>query len=417
MFLNRNLKTCKHKYIICINPYEIIRKYRCNICNGIMMCKCEEEFARKYFPHQIQFAQEYNTREHIPITLGFQPNICNSCRGLTEDAHPKAEIYGRATKIVRYYWREILFKTISRFGEYIEKQGEKDWLVARKKYNDKYKTIEKEVIEDIKKLHKTSPKYNYQEESQSEVLSKYKIEIVHIGGCYIKQRNGKVKLLYNKKIISVEEFASEYFKLQQYNILFTESIPFQVIFGIFMWLLIQDPSDIRSRPAGFGDRNTFEKVIKGQMIWTILPEDFGTVGYAKRRENAIEKHFADFPNGKEDFLSLFDYWIEPSNDFRQYLWAHRQEDISRARKIVEILPTDMITKILRFLIDDYWGRYCGWPDLLIYKKSDYSFVEVKSSRDKLSNDQKKWIKGNAEILKLPFRLLKINKKRTIEKIG
>lgn len=380
------------------------------------MCQCEEKFARKYFSNQIQLAQEYNTKNRVPITLGFQPNICNSCRGLPEEVSPKAEIYGRTTKIVRYYWREILFETTRRFGKWTKKQGEKDWLIARRKYSDKYKTIEKEVIEEIKKLHNTSPKYNFQEESQSEVLSKYKIEVVNLNGCYIKQRNGKAKLLYNKKVIPVEEFASEYFKLQQYNVLFTESIPFHVIFGIFMWLLIQDLGDPRVRPAGFGDRNAFEKGVKGQIIWTMLPEDFGTVGYAKRRENAIDKHFTGFPNSKEEFLWLFDYWIEPSTDFRQYLWAHRQEDIVKARKIVEVLPIDIITKILKFLVGNYWGRYCGWPDLLVFKKTEFLFVEVKSSRDKLSEDQKKWIRGNAEILKLPFKLLKINKKSIIKEI-
>ena len=374
------------------------------------MCQCEEKFARKYFSHQIQYAQEYNTRERIPITLGFQPNICNSCRGLPEEAYPKAEIYGRTSKIVRYYWREILFETTRSFGKWTEKQGEKDWLTARRKYSDNYKTIEREVIEEIKKLHNISPKYNFQEESQSEILSKYKIEVFNISGCYVKQRNGKVKLLYNKKVISVEEFASEYFKLQQYSVLFTESIPFHVIFGIFMWLLIQDSEDPRGRPAGFGNRNAFDKGVIGQMIWTMLPEDFGTIGYAKRRENAIDKHFAGFPKSKEEFLWLFDYWIEPSTDFRQYLWAHRQEDIVKARKIVEILPIDIITKILKFLVGDYWGRYCGWPDLLAFKKSKFLFIEVKSSRDKLREDQKKWIKSNTEILKLPFKLLKINKK-------
>jgi hypothetical protein len=376
-----------------------------------MMCQCEEKFAHKYFSHQIQFAQEYNTRERIPITLGFQLNICNSCKGLPEEAYPKAEIYGRTTKIVRYYWREIIFETTNRFGKWAEKQGERDWLTAMRKYRDKYKTIKKEVLEEIKKLHNTSPKYNYKEESQSKVLSKYNIEVVNLSGDYIKQKDGKSKLLYNnKKIVSVEEFALEYFKSQQYNVLFTESIPFHVIFGIFMWLVIQDPSDPRVRLVGFGNRNAFEKGVKRQIIQTMLPEDFGTIGYANRRENAIDKHFAGLPNSKEEFLWLFDYWIEPSTNFRQYLWAHRQEDIINARKVVEILPIDIIIKILKFLVGDYWRRYCGWPDLLIFKKTEFLFVEVKSSRDKLSEDQKKWIKNNAEILRLPFKLLKINKK-------
>ena len=410
------MKICKHENVTCINPHEIIRKYRCNACNEVMMCKCEEEFAKRYFPHQIEFAQEYNTRERIPVTLGFQPNICNSCKGLPEEAYPKAEIYGRTTKIVRYYWREILFEKTRRFGEWTKKRGEENWLNAIRKYRNKYKAIEKEVIEDMKKLHKVSPKYSYMEESQNEILTKYKIDVINLSGIYIKQKNGKAKILYNNKAISVEEFASKYFKSKKYDVLITESVPFHVIFGIYIWLLIEDPSDPKIRPAGFGDRNAFDKGIKGQVIWIMFPEDFGTTGYAKRRGNAIKKHFMDFPNNKDELLWLFDYWLEPSANFRQYLWAHRQEDIIKARKIIEILPIDIIIKILKYLISDYWGRYCGWPDLLISKKTDFLFVEVKSSRDKLSEDQKKWIKGNAEIMKLPFKLLKINKERIIKDI-
>ena len=37
-------------------------------------------------------------------------------------------------------------------------------------------------------------------------------------------------------------------------------------------------------------------------------------------------------------------------------------------------------------------------------------VEVKSSRDKLSDDQKRWIRDNHKILKLPFELVKLHKK-------
>lgn len=92
------------------------------------------------------------------------------------------------------------------------------------------------------------------------------------------------------------------------------------------------------------------------------------------------------------------------------LWAHREKDINTARRIVEILSVDTIIRILSYLVGDYWSRYCGWPDLLVHKAGELFFVEVKSSKDKLSQDQKNWIKGNYEILKLPFKIIKIHKK-------
>jgi hypothetical protein len=59
-------------------------------------------------------------------------------------------------------------------------------------------------------------------------------------------------------------------------------------------------------------------------------------------------------------------------------------------------------------------RFCGWPDLLAYKGDEYFFAEIKSSGDKLSEDQKDWIRGNYEILGLPFKLVKIHRRKIVD---
>ena len=38
-------------------------------------------------------------------------------------------------------------------------------------------------------------------------------------------------------------------------------------------------------------------------------------------------------------------------DFREYLWAHREADVQRARKLIEVLPANVIVRILRYLAD------------------------------------------------------------------
>jgi len=75
-----------------------------------------------------------------------------------------------------------------------------------------------------------------------------------------------------------------------------------------------------------------------------------------------------------------------------------------------LLPADDIYRILRYLVEDYWRRYVGWPDLIIYTQDHLFFAEVKSSRDKLSEDQKNWIDGNSTELHLPFKLVKLHRK-------
>lgn len=406
------LNTCLHTNIFCINPYELIRKYKCDSCGEIMMCECEKKFALRFLPHQLKQGTELDTGFRIPVTLGFQKNICNTCRGKPEEAHPKAQLYGRTSKILRYYWREIHCETIRQFAEWAESQGYPDWLKARPENKEEYNSIEKGVIKKIKVLHDQMPKYTFMEESQQKVLCDCNVEIVQLKGVHVKRERQRVGILEGKQIYSPEEFAANYFKQQGYETIHAESVPFHALFGIFMWLLIQDHCDPLVQMVGFGDRTAYENGIKGKQIQTFLPQDFGKPGYALRRVEAIDEHFSsmlDF-HDKDDLFWAFDYWIEPSLGLRQYLWAHRERDLTRAKKIVSTLPIENTLKILRYLVSNYWQRYLGWPDLIIYNDNDFFFAEVKSSKDKLSECQKSWIRANNTELHLPFKLIKIQKR-------
>ena len=377
-----------------------------------MMCACDQEFAQRFLPHQLSFGNELDTRHKIQVTLGFQKGICNTCRGIPEEAHPKAPLYGRTSKIVRYYWREIQFETTRRFAEWAKSQGYTDWLKAHLENKEKYDCIEKDIVSELKALHAQSPKYVYREESQDEIVTKYQVETVKLDGVYVKKSERGVAILESEKLFSAEEFAACKFEQLGYKIIFAESVPFHALFGIFMWLLIQDHSDPNVRMVGFGDRSAFEQKIRGKQIRTFIPEDFGKPGYASRRAKAIDEHFASLLNfgTKDNLLWLFDYWVEPSADLRQYLWAHRDEDVAKAREIASVLPIDVTLRILRYLVGHYWKRYVGWPDLIVHNDSEFFFAEVKSSKDKLSEDQKNWICMNSTELHLPFKLVKIHKR-------
>ena len=188
------MSDCTHSSLSCINAYETIRKYRCASCGEVMMCACEEKFGRRFLPHQLSNGTELDTKMKVPVTLGFRKNVCSSCRGLPEEASPKAPMHGRSSKILRYYWREINMETIRRFGDWVVEQGEHDWLAARRKYKDAYKSVEQQVVAEIKEFHLRSPKYVYDEESQSEVLTKNKVEVVRLDGTYARHKRGRAAL-------------------------------------------------------------------------------------------------------------------------------------------------------------------------------------------------------------------------------
>ena len=85
--------------------------------------------------------------------------------------------------------------------------------------------------------------------------------------------------------------------------------------------------------------------------------------------------------------------------------------VDTAKRLLELLSPEVIKTILGYLVDSYWANYLGWPDLIAYSNRELFFAEVKSSHDKLSDDQKHWVEQNHVRLKLPFKLIKIHRTR------
>jgi len=370
------------------------------------MCECEKHHGEHFLPHQLKEGSRLETQERVSVTIGFQKDICPECRGDKPIHAPKSSMPGYTSKVSRYYWREIAFGTTRKFYDLNPDFDPSNYEHSEFSYPEQRKMIEKEVISEIKKMHLISPKYEYSEVPQSEVIKTTDTEVILVKAKYVATNDKKVRIEGSKGILSVEGFASEYFENKGYSSIETESVPFHVIFGIYMWVLIQDPSDPLNRTVGFGSRTEFdESETKTNIIHTALPSDFGTDGYYQRRENDIVKHI----NELSDLDWLFDYWESHSHDFRQYLWAHRETDIALARKIIRILLEIDIKKILHYMSRNYWSNFCGWPDLLVFKDDEIMFVEVKSSNDKLSEDQKNWFTGNEEHMGFTAKIFKVGK--------
>jgi VRR-NUC domain-containing protein len=132
--------------------------------------------------------------------------------------------------------------------------------------------------------------------------------------------------------------------------------------------VIQDAADPRSRIVGVVDRRGFDAGIDAKMIWIPLPDDFGKPAYGARRAEAIDNHLSAMTCEPRELRRLFDLLLGPSGDI----------------------------EMLRYLIEDYWGRRAGWPDLLVYRDHEFFFAEVKSVNDKLGKSQERWIRDNRE---------------------
>lgn len=396
---------CCHQEVECINQYELIRKYRCRDCGAVMMCECDRAYGERFLPHQLGEGSKLETRERVEVTHGFHFAVCPECRGLSAVAAPMAQGFGRTSKIRRYYWREIYFA---------ETERKADWDDAHPSATDSeradmHRLIEEEVLAAVKANHARSPKYDFSEPSDAEVLERHGVTIVALKAEYAESPLKGAVIALGNETISVEDFAIRYFEAQGWSAMRLESVPLHALFATMMWMLIEDPHDPKVRMVGYGCRKAFEEGRRGEVIWAFQPDDFGTPGYGARRRAAINRHLDKIVYDRDELLWLYDYWLNYSENLRQYLWAHRDADAERARKLIEILPGQHIRAILRYLIDDYWGHYLGWPDLLLWRGDDILLVEVKSSSDRLSGDQKRWIADNEAILKLPFQLVKVHR--------
>jgi hypothetical protein len=149
--------------------------------------------------------------------------------------------------------------------------------------------------------------------------------------------------------------ASRHFEALGYAVLATESRPFHVLFAVLLWPVIQDPDDPMIQSRGFGERNAFDRGEEGTSIWTLLPSDFGASGYWARRGDVVERWLSEILID-EAAAAAFDELLPGSFDLRQYLWAHADRDVARARQIVSILPANVLRRILAYLAGDYWRR-------------------------------------------------------------
>ena len=241
-------------------------------------------------------------------------------------------------------------------------------------------------------------------------IDKCQVEIVELKGSYSRSAGSKsAAILDGTEPCRVEEFAARHFRRSGFEAVFLESGPFQVLFGVYFWSVIQDRCDRRVRMVGILDRHAYDQRRPSEVRWIRLPSDFGSPDYSRRRAKAITKHLSAIAETTAELLELFDDWLAPSVGLRQYLWGHRQESIETARKLIELIPPVMLKTMLGYLVLNYWEHRSGWPDLLVYRANQWFLAEVKSWSDKLNENQNRWIENNHRYLHLPFKLVQVHR--------
>jgi hypothetical protein len=124
------------------------------------------------------------------------------------------------------------------------------------------------------------------------IIDEYGIEVIPLKASYVANAGRRVLIADGDESCGVEEYACRHFNRLGYSTTLLENGPIHVLFATYMWPVVQDASDRRSRIVGFFDRAAYDARIKCKPIWTRLPADFGKPEYAARRVKHINQHIA-----------------------------------------------------------------------------------------------------------------------------
>lgn len=398
-----------------------------------MTCACEADVATYLVPHQAGWGVDPETRGRVAVTDPLTPAVCFTCRGVPLPVHPHSPHRGASSVIHRYYWRELAIATFRAFLHWCrdaglpltsDESGRSSVLDYRRQFPEDYDRCAQSALAELRERHDRDPIYDVSRPSDAELLATHDVGITPVPACYVQTSDQRKALVAplgctdSSQAVAVEAFVADVLRQQGLSVMALESRPLQCLLGALMWLWVQDPDDPNNRPVMFGGRDG-DGTDRSDVVWTLLPEDFGAPGHARRRETELDKHLAWLPQDDGLLAATFDYWLEPSRPLRQYLWAYTDDDEQRARTVIRVLGAQQVVRVLRFLAVDYWGRYLGWPDLLTWRETDaginsMQLIEVKSSGDRLSDDQRRWIAANSESgLHLPFQLVKVHRRERL----
>jgi tetratricopeptide (TPR) repeat protein len=160
---------------------------------------------------------------------------------------------------------------------------------------------------------------------------------------------------------------------------FSENYLWRAIFGLTFWDIIFDPSLVAFH-------HPFQR----------RPADLYLPDFYQKRKEMIESHLQSFEDIQQFLVYIGQKYEEKfgiANPF--VLWL---DDAGRfpiwllVRKAVELIDFDAIKVVLLEISKNLTENARGFPDLFMFDdEGNYSFVEVKSPTDNLSNQQLFWL--------------------------
>ena len=171
---------------------------------------------------------------------------------------------------------------------------------------------------------------------------------------------------------NVEMGVMHYFENMGYSAHFTENHLWKNVLGILCWDLVFDEKQT-------GIHHPFQ--------WA--PSHYSSEGVTLGKEKDFEDKISLL--GSIDSFIIYALEIKENHEGKlNPLIDWYTLDIQLIRELVHIVPFESLSKVLRYLWTHLSTHAKGFPDLFIFKDSEYQFIEVKSPTDHLSAIQYFW---------------------------
>ncbi|KAG2255316.1 hypothetical protein Bca4012_092155 [Brassica carinata] len=178
----------------------------------------------------------------------------------------------------------------------------------------------------------------------------------------------------------VEQLALQYYNGEGggWQGMHTESIIWLTIFGLLMWDILF--SDV---PGVFQTR------------FQTAPLDLDTESFYLTRKETIESQLERVANGMAEEILIISYETHRGTACRGVAWE--RFSLEKLRAAVACVGGKCVASLCRYLAQDYRSWCSGMPDLLLwrFKENGYEgeakLVEVKSEKDRLSEQQRAWL--------------------------
>lgn len=206
-----------------------------------------------------------------------------------------------------------------------------------------------------------------------------------------KLKEADIVTLPQKWKYSVETGVLKHFVRKKYNGLHAENTIWRGLFGVVFWDLIYDPT------AG-SIHNALQS----------LPSDFYHPDFYKKRQEKIAKclEILDDEKAFQNHLTqIFEQKWGINN--RLIVWSYDLLEV--LQEMYRKMSPKQLKAVLQKICKNPKDNLAGFPDLFIWKKRAYWFIEVKSPTDMLSEQQLFWIEFmqaqniKAKVLKVKWK--------------